>query len=52
MSTHIQHPDNPTRTRCGRSINGLVVFGYGPFGTCLSCQALHAKDMVKGGDAQ
>ena len=52
MSTHIQHPNNPKRTRCGRRITGLVVFCFGPFGTCLSCQALYDKDMAKGGGAQ
>jgi hypothetical protein len=52
VSTHIQDPNRPNRTRCGRRINGLVVFCFGPFGTCLSCQALYAKDIAKGGDAQ
>jgi hypothetical protein len=47
MSTHIQHPDNPQRTRCGRNINGLVVFCYGPFGTCLSCINQYNADQAK-----
>ena len=54
MSTHISDPNRPNRTLCGRRITGLVVYGHGPFpfGTCLSCQARHAKDIAKGGDAQ
>ena len=52
MSTHIQDPNRPNRTRCGRRIAGLVVYGHGPFGTCLSCQALYKKDQAKSGDAQ
>lgn len=48
MSTHIQHPDKPKRTRCGRKTAGIVVLGYGPFGTCLSCQALYEQDQTNG----
>lgn len=51
MSIHIQHPDNPKRTRCGRPITSdLVVLGYGPFGTCVSCRHHYEQDMTKGGD--
>ena len=53
MSTHIQHPDKPNRTRCGRPIKpGLTVFAYGPFGSCGSCITHYNKDMNAGGDAQ
>jgi len=51
MSTHILHPDKPNRTRCGRKIDGITVFGYGPFGSCLSCQALYEQDIANGGPA-
>ena len=53
MSTHIQHPDNPKRTRCGRHIKpGLIVFAYGPFGTCGSCITHYNNDMKEGGGVQ
>ena len=55
MALHIQHPDKPDRTRCGRPIKkggNLAVLGYGPFGTCKSCQHHYEQDMKKGGGVQ
>lgn len=56
MKSHMLHPDNPRRTRCGKLRGDIgnfypIVHKYGsPDATCKMCQRLHAQDLTKKGD--